>query len=111
MARRRVVSRTIKTTEVMVKVYDPSADSVSDVSVTLTGVTEGCSITTLEKKCKEALDKQYVGGVRLVVLKATVVNEETRKYIMDEELFVTYAEVKDSADDSADDTEESEEEE
>lgn len=107
MARRRVVSRTIKTTEVMVKVYDPSADTVSDVSVTLTGVTEGCSITTLEKKCKEALYKLYVGGVRLVVLKATVVHEETRKYIMDEELFVTYAKVKDSEDD----TEESEEEE
>lgn len=111
MARRRVVSRTIKTTDVMVKVYDPSADSVSDVSVTLTGVTEACSMMTLEKKCKEALGKQYVGGGRLVVLKVTVVHEETRKYIMDEELFVTYAEVKDSADDSADDTEESEEEE
>lgn len=99
MARRRVVSRAIKTTELMVKVYDPSADSVSDVSVTLTGVTEGCSYTTLEKKCKEALDKQYVGAVGLVVLKATVDHEETRKYIMDEELFVKYAEVKDSADD------------
>ena len=107
MARRRVVSRTIKTTEVMVKVYDPSADNVSDVSLTLTGVTEGCSITTLEKKCKEALDKKYVGGTRLVVLKVTVDHEETRKYIMDEELFVEYAEVKDPADD----TEESEEEE
>lgn len=107
MARRRVVSRTIKTTEVMVKVYDQSADSVSDVSVTLTGVTEGCSITTLEKKCKEALDKKFVGGTHLVVLKATVVHEETRKYIMDEELFVMYAEVKDLTDD----TEESEEEE
>lgn len=106
MARRRVVSRTIKTTEVMVKVYDPSADSISDVAVTLTGVTEGCSITTLEKKCKEALVMQY-NGTQLVVLKATVAHEETRKYIMDEELFVTYAEVKDSADD----TEESEEEE
>lgn len=107
MARRRVVSRTIKTTEVMVKVYDPSAENVSDVSVTLTGVTEGCSYMALEKKCKEALDKKYVGGTRLVVLKVTVGHEETRKYIMDEELFVEYAEVKDPAGD----TEESEEEE
>lgn len=105
MARRRVVSRTIKTTEVMVKVYDPSQDKVSDVSVTLTGVTEGCSITSLEKKCEEALEMQYI-GVRLVVLKATVAHEETRKYVMPEELFVAYAEVKESAEEA----EESEEE-
>lgn len=105
MARRRVVSRTIKTTEVMVKVYDPSADKVSDVSVTLTGITEGCSIASLEKKCEESLGMQYI-GTRLVVLKATVVHEETRKYVMPEELFVMYAEVKESAEEA----EESEEE-
>ena len=105
MARRRVVSRTIKTTEVMVKVYDPSADKVSDVSVTLTGLTEGCSIATLEKKCEEALGMQYI-GTRLVVLKAVVVHEETRKYVMPEELFVMYAEVKESTEEA----EESEEE-
>lgn len=99
MARRRVVSRTIKASEVMVKVYDPSADKVSDMSVTLTGLTEECSFMTLKKKCEEALGMQYI-GTRLVVLKAVVVKEETRKYVMPEELFVTYAEVKDSADGS-----------
>ena len=102
---RRVVSRTIKTTEVMVKVYDPSQDNVSDVSVTLTGVTEGCSIASLEKKCEEALEMHHI-GVRFVVLKATVVHEETRKYVMPEELFVMYAEVKESTEEA----EESEEE-
>lgn len=105
MARRRVVSRTIKTTEVMVKVYDPSADKVSDVSVTLTALTEGCSFETLKKKCEEALGMQYI-GTRLVVLKAVVVHEETRKYVMPEELFVMYAEVKESTEEA----EESEEE-
>lgn len=99
MARKRIVSRTIRTTEVMVKGYDPTADSISDVKLMLTGVTKECSDVSLVKMCDEALKKLYP-GTHLVVLKVSVVDEKTSKYVMDEDQFVMLAEEKEAAEDS-----------
>ena len=91
MARNRVVSRTIKTVDVKVKAYDPSAyDSFEEVLL-LTGVTKDCCEERLKKMCTDVLENKYV-GVKPTVLKATVVYEKTTKYVMDEQEFVQYAE-------------------
>ena len=91
MARKRVVSRTIKTVDVKVKAYDPGADEIFEEVLLLTGVTKDCCEERLKKMCTDVLENKYV-GVTPSVLKATVVYEKTTKYVMDEQEFVQYAE-------------------
>ena len=91
MARKRVVSRTIKTVDVKVKAYDPSADETFEEALLLTGVTKDCCEERLKKMCTDVLANKYV-GVTPTVLKASVVYEKTTKYVMDEQEFVQYAE-------------------
>ena len=91
MARKRVVSRTIKTADVKVKAYDPSADETFEEVLLLTGVTKDCCEERLKKMCTDVLENKYV-GVTPTVLKATVVYEKVTKYVMDEQEFVQYGE-------------------
>lgn len=96
MARKRVVSRTIKTVDVKVKAYDPSADEIFEEVLLLTGVTKDCCEERLKKMCTDVLTNKYV-GVTPVVLNAVVVYEKTIKYVMDEQEFVQHADEVDCA--------------
>lgn len=86
MARKPVVSRTIKSTIVNAKVYKSSTDSVETQNISLAGTFD------TEEQLDKALRKATKGAdIQVLAVLGTEVNEAL--YVMDENKFIELADV------------------